>query len=112
MKKMTAECHGIRDLRWEGDDPDPKMHTYEIRPREDHYGVDLISDMLPFGRLLYLEVREAVDYARFYSGSHDALINVYDAAGSVIETHKYKGDVKEQQIFSRVVSATALIRRL
>jgi hypothetical protein len=32
------------------------MHTYEVRPREDHRGVNLISDMLPFGRLLYLEV--------------------------------------------------------
>src|SRR5215471_5974719 len=27
------------------------MHTYEIRPRKDHRGVDLISDALPFGRL-------------------------------------------------------------
>jgi hypothetical protein len=51
-------------------------HTYEVRPREDHRGVNLISDMLPFGRLLYLEVREAVDYAKFYSRSHDAVIRV------------------------------------
>jgi hypothetical protein len=27
------------------------MHIYEVRPREDHRGVDLISDALPFGRL-------------------------------------------------------------
>jgi len=26
---------------------------YEVRPRKDHYGVDLISDALPFGRLWY-----------------------------------------------------------
>jgi hypothetical protein len=26
-----------------GNDPDQKMHTYEVRPREDHHGVDLIS---------------------------------------------------------------------
>ncbi len=26
-------------------------HTYEVRPRKDHRGVDLISDVLPFGRL-------------------------------------------------------------
>jgi hypothetical protein len=26
---------------------------YEIRPRKDHRGVDLISDALPFGRLWY-----------------------------------------------------------
>jgi hypothetical protein len=30
------------------------MHAYEVRPRNDHRGgVDLISDALPFGRLLY-----------------------------------------------------------
>ncbi len=28
-------------------------HVYEVRPREDHRGVDLISDALPFGRLWY-----------------------------------------------------------
>jgi hypothetical protein len=27
------------------------MHLYEVRPRKDHRGVDLISDALPFGRL-------------------------------------------------------------
>ena len=26
-------------------------HAYEVRPRKDHLGVDLISDALPFGRL-------------------------------------------------------------
>lgn len=71
------------------------MHTYEVRPREDHHGVNLISDELPFGRLLYLEVREAVDYAKFYSQSHDAVIHVYDAAGNVIKTHEHKGDFVE-----------------
>jgi hypothetical protein len=30
--------------------PHPKMHTYEVRPRKDHRGVDLISNALPFGR--------------------------------------------------------------
>ena len=27
------------------------MHIYEVRPRKDHRGVDLISNVLPFGRL-------------------------------------------------------------
>ncbi len=31
------------------------MHVYEIRPRKDKRGVDLISDVLPFGRLWYGE---------------------------------------------------------
>jgi hypothetical protein len=29
------------------------MHVYEVRRRCDKRGVDLISDVLPFGRLLY-----------------------------------------------------------
>jgi hypothetical protein len=70
-------------------------HVYEVRPREDHRGVNLIGDMLPFGRMLYLEVREAVDYAKFYSGSHDAVICVYDDAGNVVETHDHAGEFKE-----------------
>ena len=31
------------------------MHVYEVRPRKDHRGVDLISEALPFGRLWYGE---------------------------------------------------------
>ncbi len=30
-------------------------HAYEVRPRKDKRGVDLISDVLPFGRLWYGE---------------------------------------------------------
>ena len=76
-------------------DLDQKTHTYEVRPREDHYGVDLISDVLPFGRLLYLEVIEAVCYAEFHSRSNDAIIRIYDVAGTLIETRKHNGDFKE-----------------
>jgi hypothetical protein len=57
------------------------VHVYEVRPRKDHRGVDLISDALPFGRLWYAEpnaISNAVDYAKFRSRSHDALIRVYD----------------------------------
>jgi hypothetical protein len=31
------------------------QHAYEIRPRKDHRGVDLISDALLFGRRWYGE---------------------------------------------------------
>ena len=31
------------------------QHVYEVRPRKDKRGVDLISDALPFGRLWYGE---------------------------------------------------------
>jgi hypothetical protein len=27
------------------------QHLYEVRPRKDHRGVDLVSDALPFGQL-------------------------------------------------------------
>ena len=57
------------------------VHVYEIRPRKDHRGVDLISDALPFGRLWYGEpnaVSNAIGYAKFRSRSHDAVIRVYD----------------------------------
>ena len=33
------------------------MHAYEVRPRIDHPGVNLISDALPFGHLWYGERR-------------------------------------------------------
>jgi len=74
------------------------MHTYEVRPRKDHRGVDLISEALPIGHLWYAEpnaIDSAIDYAKFYSRSHDTVIRVYDAAGDVIETHEHKGDFKE-----------------
>ena len=71
------------------------MHTYEVRPRKDHRGVDLISDVLPFGRLWYDTPDDAVGYAMHSSRSHDALIRVYDAAGNLIKTREHKGDFKE-----------------
>jgi hypothetical protein len=74
------------------------LHACENRPRKDHRGVDLISDVLPFGRLWYGEPNarsNAVGYAKFFSRSHDATIRVYNAAGVVIETHEHAGDFKE-----------------
>jgi hypothetical protein len=71
------------------------MHVYEVRPRKDKRGADLISDALPFGGLWYLEVDDAIGYAKHRSRAHDAVIRVYDAAGNVIETHEHKGDFKE-----------------
>jgi hypothetical protein len=74
------------------------MHAYEIRPRKDKRGVDLISDLLPFGRLWYDDtnaVANAVGYAQRYSRSHDAVIRVYDESGNVIETHEHAGQFKE-----------------
>jgi hypothetical protein len=36
------------------------QHLYEVRPRKDHRGVDLVSDALPFGRLWYEQAPEMV----------------------------------------------------
>ena len=50
--------------------------------------------MLPFGRLLYGEpnaISNAVSYAKFYSRAQGAVIRVYDATGTVIETHESRG---------------------
>ena len=74
------------------------MHVYEVHPRKDHRGVDLISDVLPFGRLWYGEpiaISNAIGYAQHRSRSHDAVIRVYDDAGNVIETQEHKGEFKE-----------------
>jgi len=63
------------------------IHTYDVRAREHHRGVELISDMLPFGGLWYAgpnAAANAISYAKFYSRSHDAVIRVYDEAGNVI----------------------------
>jgi hypothetical protein len=74
-------------------------HVYEVHPRKDDCGVDLVSDVLPL-RCAVLsgepdEINNAIDYAKLYSRSHDAVIRVYDEAGNVIETHEQKGDFKE-----------------
>jgi hypothetical protein len=70
------------------------------RPRGRNCAVefyfDLISDALPFGRLWYGEpnaISSAIGYAKHCSRSRDAVIQVYDAIGNVIETHA--GDFKE-----------------
>jgi hypothetical protein len=36
------------------------IHLYEVRPRKDKRGFDLISDALPFGRLWYEQAPEMV----------------------------------------------------
>ena len=40
-------------------------------------------------------VSNAVDHAKFFSRSHDAVIRVYDEAGNMIETHEHAGEFKE-----------------
>jgi hypothetical protein len=64
-----------------------KTHAYEVRPRKDHRGVNLISEALPFGRLWYggpEAVSGAIDYAKHRSCSHNALIRVCHDSRNVI----------------------------
>ncbi len=78
--------------------PTAPLHVYEVRPRKDKRGFDLVSDVLPFGRLWYGEpnaISNAIGYATHRSRSHNAVIRVYDATGKVIETHEHKGEFKE-----------------
>jgi len=48
-KKKTPHCGSIPQCGSRSTAAD----IYEVRPRKDHRGVDLISDALPFGRLWY-----------------------------------------------------------
>jgi hypothetical protein len=64
------------------------MRVYEVRPRKDRRGFDLVSDALPFGRLWYGEpnaISNAVGYAKLCSRSHDAVIRIYDSAATLLE---------------------------
>jgi hypothetical protein len=79
------------------------QRIYEVRPRKDHRGVNLISDALPFGRLWYTKpdaISNAIGYAKFYSRSHDAVIRVYDAVGNVIDTRASSGSSKKPTFFA------------
>jgi hypothetical protein len=74
------------------------QHVYEVRPRKDKRGVDLISDALPFGGLWYAgpnAAANAIDYAKFRSRSCNAVIRVHDATDDVIQTHEHKGEFRE-----------------
>jgi hypothetical protein len=89
--------------RWAKSDRDKhsttSAHVYEIRPRADKRGVDLISDALPYSPLWYRgpnAIRDAMNHAEFYSRLHDVVIRVYDEAGNLIETHERAGEFKER----------------
>ena len=53
------------------------QHVYVVGPRKDKRSVDLISDVLSFGRLWYGDsnaVANAIDYAKSRSRSDKAVI--------------------------------------
>jgi hypothetical protein len=70
------------------------VDAYEVRPRKDKRGVDLISNALPFGGLWYAgpnAISNAIGYAMHRSRSHHAVIRVYSDAGNAVETHEHAG---------------------
>jgi hypothetical protein len=74
------------------------MHANEVRLRRDRRGAGLISDVLPYGRLWYVEsnaISNAIEYAKFRSHSYNAVMRVYDKTGNVIERDEHTGDLKE-----------------
>lgn len=82
--------------------PVPARDVYEVRPRKDRDGFDLISDRLQRGPIWYAgpdAVRNAVAYAKYrsHSWSHRAIIRVFDEFGTAIETYEFVGDVRKWQ---------------
>jgi hypothetical protein len=80
------------------------QHIYEIRPRKDRRGFDLIGDRLPLG-LVWFEgpdaISDAFNYAKFCSRSHPTIIRVFDESGVMIGTDEPAGN------FSRMVNISA-----
>jgi hypothetical protein len=78
-----------------------RAHAYEIRPRKDRRGLDLISDRLPLG-LLWFEgpdaFVDAVNYVKLYSPSHAIIIRLFDECGAVIATHEL--DTRNRSVIS------------
>jgi hypothetical protein len=71
----------------------PAQDVYEIRPRKERDGFDLISDRLRRGPIWYSgpdAVRNAVAFAKYRSRSRSrwAIIRVFNEAGKVTETHE------------------------
>src|SRR6266404_3410969 len=98
LSHCYASLESVLKAKWQRMRPPKTLaistHVYEVRPRADHHGVDLISDALRFGSLWYSgpnAVSNAIGFAKFYSRSNDAVIRVYDAADNLIETHEHAG---------------------
>ena len=71
--------------------------VYEVRPRKDWRGFDLVGHRVPLGRLQFEgpdAIVDAVIYAKFYSSSHPAIIRVFDESGAVIGAHQSTGDFR------------------
>ena len=66
--------------------------VYEVRPRRDRDGFELISDVFRYGPIWYAgpdAVRYAIAYAKYrsHSRSQRAIIRVLDDSGAVVQMH-------------------------
>jgi len=66
---------------------------YEVRPRRDRDGFDLISKLFRYGPIWYAgpdAVRNAIAYAKYrsHSRSQRAIIRVLDQSGAVVQMHE------------------------
>jgi hypothetical protein len=67
--------------------------VYDIRPRQDREGFDLINDRFRYGPIWYAgpdAVRNAIAYAKYrsHSRSQRAIIRVLDDSGAVVQMHE------------------------
>jgi hypothetical protein len=87
-------CSGVRVNLCSGSNMSG-VTVYEIRPRRDRRGFDLISDALPFGKLWYDDAKAAASYAEFYSRSKAIELQFFNERGKLIETRKRTGEFRE-----------------
>jgi transposase len=100
LEALTDKLWGNANSRMEMS-ATPAQDVYEIRPREERDGFDLIVDRLQDGPIWYAgpdAVRRAVAYAKYRSRSrsHRAIIRVVYEAGNVVETHEHTGEFKNR----------------
>jgi hypothetical protein len=65
------------------------QHVYEIRPRKDRPGIDLIGERLPLGVLRFEgpdAIEDAVNYARSFAYSHQTIIRVLNESRTLAVT--------------------------
>jgi hypothetical protein len=99
LEALTDKLWGNANSRMEMSAA-PGQDVYEIRPRKDRDGFDLIGDRLRLGPIWYAgpdAVRYAVAYAKYFSRSrsHRAVIRVLNEEGNVTETHA--GEIRSRK---------------
>ena len=68
-------------------------YVYEVKPRQNRTGVDLISDALPFGRLWFggpNSTDNAVNFVKFYGRAADLSIRVFGLDGNLVNEYRQK----------------------